>query len=92
MPWDAGSERDQVAQRGEIRHLRVLRVKHLHASDGAGLQAALTAWFRPGTEELTNESGDVVGEREKAEQRELVDWRYQVGPDGSHHVMLIYSE
>ena len=97
--------RDQVAQRGEVKRLRILRVKHFQAATGDELATVVAAWFRARKETTYTPEGDFVGEKDLSEQRELVDWRYQVTGSGSvttteaestegevHHIMLFYAE
>jgi hypothetical protein len=98
---------DAVAQRGEVKHLRIIRVKHFQAATGDELASAVASWFRAKKETTYTGTGDVVRETELSEQRELLDWRYQVttagtpvtNPDGTtttsgelHHLMLFYAE
>jgi len=74
--------RDAVAQRGEIKRLRILRVKHFQAATGDELATLVAAWFRAKKETTCTAEDVFVGEVELSEQRELVDWRYQVTGQG----------
>jgi len=69
---------DQVAQAGDVKRLRIIRVKHFQAATGDEIAALVAAWFRAKKETTLSSTGDVVGEKELSEQRELLDWRYQV--------------
>lgn len=69
-------------QQNRILLLRNLRPKHFTAADGPTLQLAVREWFRA----REDENGPL------SEERELVDWSYQIAPDGTHHLWIFYAE
>ena len=74
--------RDEVAQQSSVKRLRIIRVKHFQAATGDELASLVGSWFRS-KKEATYTAEDVfVGDVELSEQRELVDWRYQVTGEG----------
>jgi hypothetical protein len=100
---------DIVAQHGLTKYLRFIRVKHIQASTGDELATLLRKWFLARTEQGPVDDTTTLSEPvDLSEDRELLDWRYQVGtgqivvenPDGTtstttgevHHIVLFYAE
>lgn len=74
---DAGRG-DAVAQESGVKRLRIIRVKHFQAATGDELATLVGSWFRAKKETTYTNDGEFVGDKELSEQRELLDWRYQV--------------
>jgi hypothetical protein len=89
----SSSERhgDAVAQGGLTKYLRFIRVKHFEAASGDDLADAVRAWFTAKEETKTVDYQTVTETAELSEDRELIDWRYQV-EGGTHHLILFYAE
>jgi hypothetical protein len=68
-------------QQSRILLLRNLRPKHFVSPDGDSLQTTVRAWFRA----AEDENGPL------SEERELVDWSYQID-GGMHHMWIWYAE
>lgn len=82
MDKDRYAERgDSVAQATHTRYLRIIQLRHFEAATGEELAANVRAWF------VAREMDGV----ELSEEREFVDWRYQVD-GGVHHMMIYYAE
>jgi hypothetical protein len=73
---------DQVAQESKVTRLRIIRVKHFQAATGDEIASLVGAWFRAKKETTYTNDGEFVSEKVLSEQRELLDWRYQVTGSG----------
>lgn len=69
-------------QQNRILRLRTMRTKHFEGADGDELATTMREWFRA----REDEDGPLN------EEREMVDYSYQIAPDGTHHVMLFWAE
>ncbi len=78
-------QKGEIIQRGVVQTLRFLLPKHFEAGSGDELASAVRAW------QIQNaDPGDV--DIVDSEERELVDWQYEIAPDGSHHIWIWYAE
>jgi len=83
---------DAVAQGTLTKYLRIVRVKHLEAATGDELATMIRDWFIATTETTGVIDYTTIAETtELSEDRELMDWRYQVS-GGIHHIMIFYAE
>jgi hypothetical protein len=82
---------DAVAQGGLTKYLRIIRVKHIQAETGDALATAVRAWFVAKEETISVDLETVTETVSLSEERELMDWRYQVD-SGIHHMLLFYAE
>jgi hypothetical protein len=82
---------DEVAQGGLTKYLRIIRVKHIEAATGDELASAVRDWFVAKEETVSVDYSTVVQTVALSEERELMDWRYQV-EGGIHHMLLFYAE
>jgi len=82
-----GRGQAEIIQRGVVTLLRFLIPVHFEGATGDELAETVRAWFLVDTVE--NEAGQT---EVYSEQRELVDWAYQVAADGTHHIWIFYAE
>lgn len=77
------SQGDEVAQGTLTRYLRIIRVKHFEAATGDELAALVRDWFTAREESTSVDYSTVEQTVSLSEDRELMDWRYQVTLGGS---------
>lgn len=82
---------DAVAQGGLTKYLRFIRVKHFEAATGDELATMVRDWFIARTETTAVDYTTVEETADLSEDRELIEWRYQVSGE-LHHIMLLYAE
>lgn len=82
---------DAVAQGSLTKYLRIIRVKHLEATTGDELAEMVRDWFTATTETTSVDYATVEVTTSLSEDRELIDWRYQVVGE-THHIMIFYAE
>jgi hypothetical protein len=78
-------QRDEIIQRGVVTTLRFLLPKHFEGATGDELAETVRAWQ---IRDADPDDTEIVD----SEERELVDWQYEIAPDGTHHLWLWYAE
>ncbi len=81
---------DQVAQTGASIKVRVIRVKHFEGATGDELAAIVRAWFVATTDTIFVDG--VQTTIQLNEEREIIEQTYQIAPDGTHHVLLLFTQ
>lgn len=81
---------DEVAQTGASIKVRFIRLKHFEAATGDELASIVGAWFVAPTDTVT--VAGVESTRQLNEEREIIEQTYRIAPDGTHHVLLLFTQ